>query len=183
MFNINRYILITLFLLIGGNGLAINAYDFSFTSIDGESQINLSEYKGKTILVVNTASLCGFTYQYDGLQSLYDNYGDDGLVVLGIPANDFSQQEPGQENEIKEFCETNFNITFPMTSKEIVKGKGSHPFFDWTRDELGFLDGVPRWNFHKIIIDKNGNAIGGYTPLTKPSSKRFIKVIEKALKI
>lgn len=91
-----RYIIITLFLLTGGNSLALNAYDFSFTSIDGESKINLSDFKGKTILVVNTASLCGFTYQYTGLQSLYDNYGDEGLVVLGIPANDFSKQEPGQ---------------------------------------------------------------------------------------
>ena len=183
MYKFYRYFVITLLLLVGGNSLAINAYDFSFTSIDGESQIDLSEFKGKTLLVVNTASLCGFTYQYGGLQSLYDNYGDEGLVVLGIPANDFSKQEPGQENEIKEFCETNFNITFPMTSKEIVSGKGLHPFYDWTKDELGWLAGVPRWNFHKIIIDKNGNAIGGYSPMTKPSSKKFIKVIEKALKI
>ena len=183
MYKSYYYILITLFLFTGSNAMAVNAYDFSFTSIDGESQINLSDYKGKSLLVVNTASLCGFTYQYAGLQSLYDNYGDEGLVVLGIPANDFSKQEPGQEDEIKEFCETNFNITFPMTQKEVVNGENSHPFFDWTRDELGWLAGVPRWNFHKIIIDKNGNAVSGHTPLTKPSSKKFIKVIEKALKI
>jgi glutathione peroxidase len=120
---------------------------FHSPSIDGESQIDLSEFKGKTLLVVNTASLCGFTYQYGGLQSLYDNYGDEGLVVLGIPANDFSKQEPGQENEIKEFCETNFNITFPMTSKEIVSGKGSHPFYDWTKDELGLVSWCTKMEF------------------------------------
>ena len=157
------------------------AHEFEFKGIDGQS-IKISDYKEKVIVVVNVASRCGFTKQYDDLQNLWTNYKDNNLVVIGVPTNDF-KQEPASNKDIKEFCETNFNITFPMTSKEIVNGKGSHPFYDWTKDELGWIDGVPRWNFHKIIIDKNGNAIGGYTPLTKPSSKRFIKVIEKALKI
>ena len=157
-------------------------FDINIKNIDGEN-LSLNKFKGKALLIVNVASKCGFTKQYMGLQTLYENYKNRGFVVIGIPSNQFGGQEPGTNTDIKEFCETNFNITFPMTSKEIVSGKGSHPFFDWTKDELGWLAGVPRWNFHKIIIDKNGNAIGGYSPMTKPSSKKFIKVIEKALKI
>ena len=161
--------------------MANNAYDYSFKSINEEDVINLSDYKGKTIVVVNTASLCGFTYQYKGLQSLYTNYLDQGLVILGVPSNQFGDQEPGEEGKIKEFCETTFNITFPLTKKNKVKGPDSHPFYKWAKKELGFISGIPRWNFHKIIIDKEGNAVAGYTALTKPSSKKFINKIEKLL--
>ena len=149
-----------------------NAYSYSFKDINEEDMINLSDYKGKTLVVVNTASLCGFTYQYDGLQKLYDDYKDQGLVVLGVPSNDFGNQESGTNSEVKEFCESTFSITFPLTEKNVVKGK-----------ELGFIGGVPRWNFHKIIIGKDGNAIAGYTALTRPSSKKFISEIEKALQL
>jgi glutathione peroxidase len=160
-----------------------NAYSYSFKDINEEDVINLSDYKGKTLVVVNTASLCGFTYQYDGLQKLYDDYKDQGLVVLGVPSNDFGNQESGTNSEVKEFCESTFSITFPLTEKNVVKGKDAHPFFRWSKKELGFIGGVPRWNFHKIIIGKDGNAIAGYTALTRPSSKKFISEIEKALQL
>ena len=160
-----------------------NAYSYSFKDINEEDLINLSDYKGKTLVVVNTASLCGFTYQYDGLQKLYDDYKDQGLVVLGVPSNDFGNQESGTNSEVKEFCESTFSITFPLTEKNVVKGKDAHPFFKWSKKELGFIGGVPRWNFHKIIIGKNGKAIAGYTALTRPSSKKFISEIEKALQL
>ena len=163
--------------------MANNAYDYKFTSINEEDIINLSDYKGKTIVIVNTASLCGFTYQYEGLQSLYDKYKDKGLVVIGVPSNQFLQEEPGDEKQIKEFCESTFGITFPLTAKSKVKGSDAHPFYKWAKNELGFITGVPRWNFHKIIIDKNGNAVTGYTPLTKPSSKKFINKIEDLLSL
>jgi glutathione peroxidase len=160
-----------------------NAYSYSFKDINEEDMINLSDYKGKTLVVVNTASLCGFTYQYDGLQKLYDDYKDQGLIVLGVPSNDFGNQESGTNSEVKEFCESTFSITFPLTEKNVVKGKDAHPFFKWSKKELGFIGGVPRWNFHKIIIGKDGNAIAGYTALTRPSSKKFISEIEKALQL
>ena len=160
-----------------------SAYSYSFKDINEEDMINLSDYKGKTLVVVNTASLCGFTYQYDGLQKLYDDYKDQGLVVLGVPSNDFGNQESGTNSEVKEFCESTFSITFPLTEKNVVKGKDAHPFFKWSKKELGFIGGVPRWNFHKIIIGKDGNAIAGYTALTRPSSKKFISEIEKALQL
>ncbi len=160
-----------------------NAYSYSFKDINEEDIINLSDYKGKTLVVVNTASLCGFTYQYDGLQKLYDDYKDQGLVVLGVPSNDFGNQESGTNSEVKEFCESTFSITFPLTEKNVVKGKDAHPFFKWSKKKLGFIGGVPRWNFHKIIIGKDGNAIAGYTALTRPSSKKFISEIEKALQL
>ena len=175
--------LIFILLFMNGNSIASSAYDYSFTSINEVDKINLSEFKGKTILVVNTASLCGFTYQYDDLQKLYETYSNDGLVVLGVPSNDFGNQESGSNKEVKEFCDSTFSITFPLTEKYIVKGRNAHPFFQWTKKELGFISGVPRWNFHKIIIDKNGNAFNGFTALTKPSSKKFVKALEKALKI
>ena len=179
-------IIATLFilsLLVLNPSMANNAYDYNFTSINEEDVTNLSDYKGKTIVVVNTASLCGFTYQYEGLQSLYSKYKDDGLVVIGVPSNQFLYEEPGDSKEILEFCESTFGITFPLTEKSKVKGSDAHPFYKWAKNELGFIAGVPRWNFHKIIIDKNGNAAAGYTPLTKPSSTKFIDKIEELLNL
>ena len=172
-----------IFFLNTGALMSENAYSYSFKDINEEDVINLSDYKGKTLVVVNTASLCGFTYQYDGLQKLYDDYKDQGLVVLGVPSNDFGNQESGTNSDVKEFCESTFSITFPLTEKNVVKGKDAHPFFKWSKKELGFIGGVPRWNFHKIIIGKDGNAIAGYTALTRPSSKKFISEIEKALQL
>ena len=156
-----------------------NAYDFSFNSITGEP-LPLSAFKGKAVLVVNTASKCGLTPQYDGLEKLYTDYRDKGLVVLGVPCNQFMGQEPGSEAEIKDFCETRFNVDFPLTSKVDVKEAGAHPFYKWAEQELG-EPAVPVWNFHKILIGKNGEAIQAFGPRTEPSDAGLIGAIEKAL--
>jgi len=158
-----------------------NAYSYSFKDINEEDVINLSDYKGKTLVVVNTASLCGFTYQYDGLQKLYDDYKDQGLIVLGVPSNDFGNQESGTNSEVKEFCESTFSITFPLTEKNVVKGKDAHPFFKWSKKELGFIGGVPRWNFHKYLIGKDGEILNWYSSMTSPTSDGLTKQIEEAL--
>ena len=123
-------------------------FDFKINLINGE-ELDLSIFENKTILLVNVASKCGFTKQYDGLQNLYDDYKDKGLVVIGVPSNQFGGQEPGTESEIKNFCETNFNITFPITSKYDVKGVNAHPIYLWANDTYG-KSSVPKWNFHKI---------------------------------
>ena len=155
------------------------AYDFSFESINEEGPIDLSGFKGKTMVVVNTASHCGFTPQYKGLQALHNSHED--LVVIGVPSNDFGNQEPADNEDIRQFCDAKYSISFPLAEKCVVTGKNAHPFFIWARQELGFGSGAPRWNFHKILIDKNGNAVTGYTALTKPGSKKFRKKIENLL--
>lgn len=159
--------------------MAQTAHDFSFTSIDG-APLPLNQYSGKVVLVVNTASRCGFTPQYDDLQALYDAYRDKGLVVLGVPSNDFGRQEPGSASEIKEFCEVNFNITFPMADKTVVKGNEAHPFYRWAGDELGMM-ARPRWNFHKYLIGRDGSLINWYAPTTSPMSGKMTTAVEAAL--
>ena len=151
------------------------AYDFEFNSIDGDL-IKLSQYKDKVIVVVNVASRCGYTPQYEDLQRLWSEYKSKNLVVLGIPTNNF-RQEPGNNKEIKDFCETNFGITFPMTEKTNVIGGNSHPFYKWARKDYG-IGAIPKWNFHKIIIGKDGKVAETFSSITKPSSIKFIKVIE-----
>ena len=155
------------------------AYDFQFKSIDGKI-INLSEFRNKVIVVVNVASRCGFTNQYDDLQKLWSSYKDKDLIVIGVPTNDFNQ-EPGSNSEIKNFCKTNFNISFPITEKTHVIGKNSHPFFKWAKENHG-KKAIPKWNFHKIIIGKNGKIVDTFASITKPSSKRFINSIEDKIK-
>ena len=154
------------------------AYDYEFNSIDGDL-IKLSQYKGKVIVVVNVASRCGYTPQYEDLQTLWSEYKSKNLVVLGIPTNNF-RQEPGNNKEIKNFCETNFGITFPMTEKINVIGNSSHPFYKWARKEYG-IGAIPKWNFHKIIIGKDGKVAETFSSITKPSSKKFIKLIENLI--
>lgn len=158
------------------------AYDFEFTAIDGDP-LPLSAYKNKVLLVVNTASRCGFTPQYEGLQKLYDTYKDKGLVVIGVPSNDFGGQEPGSNKEIKEFCTMNFAINFPMTEKVAVTGAEAHPFYKWAgaQGKGGLLTGKPRWNFHKYLVGPDGTLIGSYASLTKPGSDELKKEIETAL--
>ena len=154
-------------------------FDFDIRSIN-EEKINLSIYKNKTILLVNVASNCGFTKQYSELQELYDRYKNDGLLVLGVPSNQFGDQEPGSNNEIKDFCETNFNITFPMTSKFDVKGDTAHPIFLWAKKNHG-KSAIPKWNFHKILMNRNGTIEKTYSSFTNPMSKKIINKIEEIL--
>ncbi len=158
---------------------ANSAHDFAFTSIDGEP-LPLSDYRGKAVLVVNTASHCGFTYQYEGLQALWETYRDRGLIVLGVPSNDFGGQEPGSEAEIKQFCEVNFSVDFPMTEKQVVKGDGAHPFYKWSAEELGYMS-RPRWNFYKILVSPEGEAVAWFSSMTKPNSAKVASAIEAVL--
>ena len=154
-------------------------HDFKIKSING-NEIDLAEFKGKVILMVNVASKCGFTKQYDDLQDLWTKYKDRGLVVLGIPSNQFGNQEPGTEKEIKEFCEVNFNINFPMTSKTDVKGENAHEIYKWAFKNYG-KSAIPKWNFHKILINQEGKVEETYMSFTKPTSKKIINKIEKIL--
>ncbi len=157
-----------------------NAHSFSFTSIDGKP-MPLSGFAGKAVLVVNTASACGLTPQYRGLAALWRDYKGRGLVVLGVPCNDFGAQEPGTEGEIKTFCETSFGVDFPMTSKEHVIGAGAHPFYQWAAKELG-EGGTPRWNFHKYLVAKDGALAGTFGSRTEPEAAEVKAAIEAALK-
>jgi glutathione peroxidase len=155
------------------------AYDFSFESLAGEP-MPLAQYRGKALLIVNTASKCGFTPQYKGLQVLYDKYKSRGLVVIGVPSNDFGQQEPGTAQDIKKFCELNYGVTFPMTAKQVVTGDGAHPFYKWAYEVMGF-GSTPKWNFHKYLIDTNGNMVDYFSSMTAPDSEKLTAAIEKAL--
>jgi glutathione peroxidase len=156
-----------------------SAYDYSFNDIDG-APLPLATFKDKVVLVVNTASACGLTPQYGGLEKLYSDYKDQGLVVLGVPCNQFAGQEPGTEAEIKAFCETRFNVDFPLTSKVDVKGDAAHPFYKWAKDQLG-EPAEPVWNFHKILIGKSGEAIRAFGPRTDPMDEEVTGEIEKVL--
>ena len=154
-------------------------YDFEFNGIDG-NKIELSNFKNKVLVVVNVASRCGYTPQYEGLQMLWSNYKNKNLVVIGVPTNNF-RQEPGNNKEIKDFCETNFGINFPMTEKTNVIGKDAHPFYKWAKKNHG-IGAIPKWNFHKIVIGKNGKVIDTFASFTKPTSDKFLNLIEKEIK-
>jgi len=155
---------------------ASDFYDFSFKSIDGKD-IELKNYKNKVVLLVNTASMCGFTKQYNGLQDLYENYRDKGFVILGLPSNSFLQ-EYTSEDKVKDFCESKFNITFPMTKIIEVLGENKHPFYKWLQLKY---EVKPRWNFHKFIFNKEGKLVKAFSSLTKPGSEKIKKVIESEL--
>lgn len=181
-----RLIILALFAMLCGPALAdtatetageTNAYGFSLPAING-GRLEMQAFRGKAVLVVNTASYCGFTKQYDGLQALWRDYRDKGLVVLGVPSNDFGSQEPGSKEQIKEFCEVNFDIDFPMSDKLVVKGAGAHPFYKWLQDETGT---APKWNFHKYLIAPNGAAVAQFSSLTKPQSRKLIRALEAVL--
>ena len=153
-------------------------FDFKMESISGE-MIDFNEYKNKVILIVNTASYCGFTGQYQELQNLWDLYKSKGLIVLGVPSNSFNQ-EKSNNAEVKEFCEVNFNINFPLTSITEVKGDDAHELFKWAKDNYG-KSAIPKWNFYKILINKNGKIEDTFSSLTKPMSNKIINKIEKLL--
>ena len=152
-------------------------FDFQINSINGD-KLELSNFKGKTLLLVNVASNCGFTKQYDDLQNLYDTYKDKGLVVIGIPSNQFGGQEPGSDSEIKDFCETNFNINFPMTSKYEVKGDTAHRIYLWAKEIYG-KSTMRKWNFHKLLIIKQGSVEYSITSFIKQLSTTIIKKINQ----
>jgi len=154
-------------------------FDFNIKDINEET-FALEKFKNKTVLLVNVASNCGFTKQYAELQELYDKYSKKGLVVLGVPSNQFGGQEPGSNDEIKNFCETNFNITFPMTTKIDVKGENAHPIYLWAKENYGNA-AVPKWNFHKILINRQGKIEDTYSSFTKPMSKKLTSKIEEIL--
>ena len=155
------------------------ATNFKFNGIDS-SIVDMSYYKNKVIVVVNVASRCGFTNQYEDLQKLWTTYKKQGLVVIGVPSDNF-RQEPGSNKEIKDFCETTFGIDFPITEKMKVIGKDAHPFFLWAKKNHG-MSAVPKWNFHKIIIGKNGKVANTFSSITNPSSNKFVKTIQQELK-
>lgn len=161
--------------------LAPNAYEFSFGSLMSSDPLALSNYKGKVILIVNTASECGFTPQYKDLEQLYEKYKDKGLVVIGVPSNDFGKQEPGSSEQIAKFCEVNYGVKFPIAKKEIVSGKDAHPFYIWAKAKLGALS-APKWNFSKYLIDTNGNLVDYYVSTTNPMDDKITKKIETLLK-
>lgn len=155
-------------------------YDFELKSIEGEKTIKLNEYKNKVIVIVNVASRCGYTPQYAGLQKLWENYKEKDLVVIGIPTNNF-KQEPSNNQDIKDFCETNFGISFPMSEKINVIGKDAHPLYKWAKKNHG-LGAIPKWNFHKIIIDKSGKVSKTFSSFTNPESKKFLSFIDSQIK-
>jgi glutathione peroxidase len=157
-------------------GISAGAAEFSFESIEG-GDLSLSDFKGNPVLIVNTASRCGFTSQYDGLQTVYDKYRDKGLTVLAIPSNDF-KQELAEDQKVKQFCKINFNLNLPMTTITHVKGPNAHPFFKWIKNEYGF---VPSWNFNKILLNQDGQMVASFGSVARPTGWRITKSIEALL--
>ncbi len=156
-----------------------NAHQFSFKTIDGDV-IHLADLKGKVILVVNTASQCGFTPQYAGLQSLYEKYSNQGFVVIGVPSDNFGGQEFKEESEVKAFTSKEFKTTFPLTLINNVTGADAHPFYQWAHKQAGFI-GSPKWNFHKYLIGKDGDFVAWFSSATSPESEKITTAIEEAL--
>ena len=155
------------------------AHDFSLSTIDG-APLPLAGFRGKPVLLVNTASFCGYTPQYADLEKLHQRFAARGLVVLGVPSNDFGAQEPGTAAEIKEFCSTNFHVTFPLAAKVHVIGGEAHPLYRWIEAELGEA-GVPRWNFHKYLIAPDGSLAGAWPSAVKPEAREIVEEIEQLL--
>jgi glutathione peroxidase len=160
------------------NAQDTNFYSFNVNTIDGE-EISLEQFKGKKVLVVNVASKCGLTPQYEDLQKLYEEYGGDNFTIIGFPANNFLKQEPGSNEEIKEFCSINYGVTFPMMAKISVKGKDIHPLYKWLtkKENNGVLDAKVSWNFQKFMIDEEGNLVDYASPRTKPFDEKIVSWI------
>lgn len=157
--------------------------DFKMKTIDGQDQ-DLSEFKGRVVLIVNVASECGLTPQYEGLEKVYEEYKDDGFVILGFPANEFGKQEPGTDDEIAEFCESNYGVKFPMFSKIVVKGEGQHPLYQHltSKDTGGKFAGDIKWNFEKFLIGRDGQVVARFEPKTTPESAEVVAAIQAQLK-
>ena len=162
------------------NAAEPNAFQFSFKAIEG-GPLPLSRFDGKVLLIVNTASYCGFTRQYGDLQNVWESHRDRGLIVIGVPSNDFGAQEPGSTEKIKSFCEVNFDIDFPLADKTKVKGPKAHQFYRWARDRLGKRS-EPSWNFHKYLVNRHGNLIASFPPRLSPQSIKVLRAIDDALR-
>ena len=178
---ISKSFLIMIFTLFMSIPFPANSdlFDLSFESIDG-NVISLKEFKNKPIVVVNSASFCGFTYQYEQLEDLYQKFKKKGLIIIAIPSNDFGGQEFKDNKKVKEFCEVNFNISFPITKITQVKGGNKHPFFKWVEKEGGYLS-LPKWNFYKYLISKDGKLSAWFSSVTKPSSEKFLNELKKIM--
>lgn len=157
----------------------ISAHSFSLTAIDG-APMPMAQFAGKVVMLVNTASKCSFTDQYDPLQTLHERFGDDGLVIIGVPSNEFGRQEPGTEDDIAKFVSGEYSVSFPMAAKTNVQGGDAHPLYQWLADEAGPA-GRPRWNFHKYLIGADGQMIDWYSSMTAPDSRKLVDAIEAAL--
>ena len=177
--NILNFLIYSSYLILMNFASHANPKNFFFTGIDGNI-INLNDYRGHPILIVNTASLCGYTYQYEQLEKVHKKFKDKGLIVIGIPSNDFGSQELEDETKVKEFCELNYKISFMLSAITKIKNKNGHPFFQWVKKQGGYLS-FPKWNFYKYLIDKNGKLAGWFTSFTEPNSKKMIKLIERIL--
>jgi glutathione peroxidase len=177
-----KYVIALLLSAASATALACESplLDAEFKRLASTEQVNLCEaYSGKVLLVVNTASKCGNTPQYDGLEKLYEEYGSEGLVVLGFPSNDFMGQEPGTEEQIEEFCRLTYGVQFPMFEKTSVREDDAHPFYAALADEAGTY---PTWNFHKYLIGRDGNLITNFSPRTKPYDDKVVAAVEQALR-
>lgn len=177
-----RQIILTLFALFLASTAAMaetTAYDFTLTGIDGKP-MPLAQFKGHPMLIVNTASECGYTPQYEDLEKLWLAYKDKGLIVVGVPSNDFGSQEPGTATEIATFCKVNYGVTFPLADKTVVKGDKADPFYKWAGEKAGML-GRPKWNFHKYLIGADGRFIDWFSTPTKPMSPKITAAVDKAL--
>ena len=164
------------------NGATVNeetAFDFAFSALNGAT-LPLKQFDGRVLLIVNTASKCGFTPQYQGLQELYETYHSEGLTIIGVPSNDFANQEPGGAKEITATCVGRYGVTFPVTQKEHVIGPRAHAFYRWAERALNG-QGTPKWNFHKYLVRRDGQLAGSFPPLTSPTSRRLKRVIEAEL--
>jgi glutathione peroxidase len=166
-------------MVTGGAAMAATAHDFTFDKIDGGA-LPMSQFKGKTVLVVNTASFCGYTPQYEGLEALWKKYKDKGLVIVGVPANNFGGQEPGSNAEIQTFCTAKYDVDFPMAAKVSVTGGDAHPFYKWARDTLG-ASKAPQWNFHKYLVSADGTLLDAFPSAVEPDSHELTHAIDKAL--
>ncbi len=180
--NTTKLILTTLlffFIIYDTDAQKVDFYTLSAETIDGDT-LHFSDLKGKKVLIVNTASKCGFTPQYEDLEKLYKKYKEDNFIIIGFPANNFMHQEPGTNEEIKNFCTVNYGVTFPMMAKISVKGKEIHPVYKWltSKDENGVKDSKVGWNFQKYMIDENGNLVGYAKPREKPFSSKIANRIE-----
>jgi glutathione peroxidase len=174
----NTILFLSLAVLAASLARGGSAYDFTMKDIDGKP-LPIKQFNGKVVLFVNVASRCGYTPQYAGLESLYRRFKDRGLVVVGVPANNFGAQEPGTNEEIKQFCSRNYNVTFPMLSKVSVKGADIHPLYAWLTSAKG---GDVRWNFTKFLVGKNGQVLDRFEPSVAPESPELVAAIENALK-